>query len=183
MIINYLKLKGAKGFSQPDQNYPDEIFIDMKAFSPGQIAIVGSNGSGKTTALEALQPFSIMPSHPGKLASCFCLRNSLKEIEFTHGGDTYLSKAIIDGEKGNAKIFLYRNGTPINTDGGIKEYGKAVEAILGPEKLYFKSVFQSQKDAGFSGLTPGEKKDLFINQVRFMEGLQVFGILDILGLS
>lgn len=168
MKIKRLKLRGAIGL----RSYGEEIELNFEQFDQGALAIVGENGAGKSTILENLHPWPTLISRNGSLTHHFELRDSLKELEFEHGGHNYLSKVLIDGKNGKMEAYLYREKQPINdgglrqfeplNDGKIPSYKKEVDRLFGPPEIFFKSVFAGQNGEKISALTPGTKKEFFI---------------------
>ena len=59
MKLESLKLAGSKGIRAGMGL--EEINIDLTKLPPGLIAVVGPNGTGKTTILDNLQPYRMMP--------------------------------------------------------------------------------------------------------------------------
>jgi exonuclease SbcC len=152
-----LRIRGAIGLKP----YGDEVFIDFNKFDRGPIAIVGANGSGKTTILESLQPWPAMISRNGSLSKNYYLRDSLRELKFEYGGRTYTSKIVMDGEKNRIETYLYADDRPVN-DGKTPSYKARVNELFGDPSIFFKSVFNSQNGAKISALTAGNSKEFFI---------------------
>jgi exonuclease SbcC len=152
-----LRIRGAIGLKP----YGDEIFIDFDKFDRGPIAIVGANGSGKTTILESLQPWPAMISRNGSLSKNYYLRDSLRELKFEYGGRIYTSKIVMDGEKNRIETYLYADDKPVN-DGKSPSYRARVAELFGDPSIFFKSVFNSQNGAKISALTAGNSKEFFI---------------------
>ena len=138
----------------------DEISIDFTRFCPGLICLVGPNGSGKTSILDNIHPYVCLASRDGHLASHFYLADSHRDFTFEMGGARYRSLIMIDARTGKSEAYLYRNDHPLN-DGKIVSYKQAVESLLGPEELFFQSIFSGQGTAGFTDLTPAKRKELF----------------------
>jgi exonuclease SbcC len=138
----------------------EEISIDFTRFSPGLICLVGPNGSGKTSILENIHPYLCLASRDGHLASHFYLADSYRDFTFGMGGDRYRSLILIDARTGKNEAYLYVNDIPLN-DGKISSYKAALERLLGPEELFFQSIFSGQGTAGFADLTPAKRKELF----------------------
>ena len=62
----YLKLKGFKGVRSGSGK--DELEIDFSGRT-GLVGVAGPNGSGKTTVLDNLHPYRIMPYRAGNYSS------------------------------------------------------------------------------------------------------------------
>ena len=55
----------------------DEVTLDLSKLS-GLIALDGENGRGKSTLLESLSPYPVMPSRKGALQHQFFLKEKLR---------------------------------------------------------------------------------------------------------
>lgn len=155
-----IRLRGFKGFRAGLGL--DEVFIDFTKLPKGLIAIVGKNGMGKTSLLDNLHPFRIMPYKlreskewtPGGFSfydQCFG-RNAMKEYIFLIDGKSYKSVILIDAERRKQEAYLYRmdeDGTWMNYSDAVKDgktgaYDQAVEELVGSPSLFFSSAFRSQ---------------------------------------
>lgn len=154
-----LKLRGAIGVY--DGLGLDEIDLDFSKFEPGLIAIVGGNGSGKTTILENCHAYPQLASRDGALANHFRLRDSCRDFSFAMSGHVYRSNILIDAHTGKTEGYLYRDGQPL-TDGKISTYKAEVERLLGSPDLFFRSVFSAQNAESITNLTTGKRKELFL---------------------
>ena len=162
-----LRLRGAIGIR--DGLGLDEIEVSFAGLTPGLVAIVGKNGSGKTTILDNLHPYLELPSRDGSLANHFFLRDSYRELHFEVGGAFYRSEILIDARTGKVEAYLYHGSKPLN-DGRVSTYKPAIEKLLGSPEVFFNSVFVSQGSSGVTSLTPSKRKDLFFELL----GLQIY---------
>ena len=161
-----LKLRGAIGIWRGQ--HVDDIDLDLDAYEPGLIALVGSNGEGKTTLLENLHPYPHMLTRRGTLQSHFRLRDSWRELTFIDErfGHEYRALLQIDGAtKSGAVVYhLYRDGTPM-CNGRREDYEQAIEKLFGPVALFLRTAFAAERPTknspDLSAATPGEKKMLF----------------------
>jgi len=160
MVIQELKMRGFKGLA----GYPNgEIDINFSAFGDGLIALVGANGAGKTTVLEACHPYRELVSRSGSLTNHTFLKDSYRDLTFEFQGKTYRSLFLIDGESGSGKVeaYLYEDGTPLN-DGKCPSYDALVQKLFGPPEIFFGSVFTSQNCEKLSELPKGKRKEFFV---------------------
>lgn len=144
----------------------DDIFLDLTKLPPGLVAIVGANGSGKTTIMDNLHPYRLMPYKLRKAKdwspNAFSYYDqcdgteALKEFVFGMGEHTYRSLIMIDAERRKQECYLYRDTDgrwiPLN-DGKSKTYDAEIENICGSPSLFFTSVFRSQGAKNLSDYT------------------------------
>jgi exonuclease SbcC len=164
-----LKLRGAIGIF--DGIGQDEIDIDFRKFESGIVALVGPNGSGKTTILENLHPYLQLASRDGSLSNHFRLRDSFRDLTFELKGNIYRSHILIDSHTSKTEAYLYKNDQALN-DGKVNTYKIEIEKLLGTPELYFRSIFSCQNSESITSLTAGKRKDLFIELL----GLQKFDL-------
>jgi len=158
MIIKKLELRGAIGIQKGLKQ--EQIEIDFTKFNPGLVAIVGTNGSGKTTIMENMHPYRSIKSKPGSLKEHFYLKDSFRKLTFEYNGDTYISNILIDGLTGASEAYLYKNNRALN-DGKLTTYDEQIENLIGTEEMFFSSVFSAQKAKGIAELKQSERRDLF----------------------
>ena len=168
----YLKLRGFKGIRAGLGL--DEIELDLRNLPTGLISICGENGRGKTTLMDNLHPYRLMPyklkDSDGWSTRAFSYyrqtfgRDALKELIWQMGEITYRSVIMIDAEKGAQEAYLYQEdsaGTwhPYNTavkDGKTAPYDQAVEEICGTPSMFFTSVFRGQKAKELTAYSRGD---------------------------
>lgn len=154
-----LKLRGAVGIH--DGLGLDDISIDFGGFQSGLVALVGPNGSGKTTVLENLHPYLQLASREGSLSNHFRLRDSYRDFTFELAGHSYRSYILIDAKTAKTEAYLYRDGAPLN-DGKVNTYKAEIEKLLGSAELFFRSIFSCQNAESITSLTAGKRKELFM---------------------
>jgi len=158
----------------------DEISIDLESILEEShlVAIVGKNGTGKTTIMDNLHPYRIMPSRAnGYSSGSFSFYDNtydeaFKELEFSHEGKEYRSTLIIKGQnkaKSTQAYLLLKNNeewTPVCTSDGITSdgktvtYDKCIEYVLGTSEMFFTSAFSSQGKSPLSAYSNSDIKSL-----------------------
>jgi exonuclease SbcC len=167
-----LYLKGFKGIRAGMGI--DEVRIDFENIPDGLVVFSAPNGSGKTTILDNLHPFRILPYRTGNSyrPTAFSYYehvygDALKEFIFEMDGTRYRSLILIDTERKKQEAYLYRwageKWQPLpGIDGKLEQYDQAVESICGSPELFFTSIFRAQGAKALSDYARGDIKELFI---------------------
>lgn len=158
-----LTLKGFRGIR--DGLGLSELTLDLERLAGDAqlIAIVGPNGSGKTTVMDNLTPYNLLASRAAVGAlwgfsyyDHVYLPESMKDLVWAHGGRSYRSQIVIrlNGRR-KTEAFLHHldddgawrpvvleDGTL--SDGRIESYTACVEHICGSPETFFTSVFAPQ---------------------------------------
>jgi DNA repair protein SbcC/Rad50 len=143
------------------------------------VAIVGANGSGKSTIIENMHPYTVMPSRAGAdgLGSFsyydhVYLPESVKDLVWEHEQTRYRSQLVfrMNGKR-KTEAFLHalkagqwdpvRLGDGTLSDGKVDTYERCVDCILGSAETYFTSAFSAQGKRQLSAYRNGEIKTLF----------------------
>ena len=154
-----LTLKGFRGIR--DGLGRDEITLDLERLADGAnlIAIVGANGSGKSTIMDCLTPFMGLPSRVALAgAGGFSyydhvyLPESVKDLTWAHEGRCYRSQIVIrlNGRR-RTEAFLHtlddagcwrpvQLDDGMQSDGRVETYTRCVENICGSAETFFTSV-------------------------------------------
>jgi exonuclease SbcC len=137
----------------------DEINIDFRKTGAGLLGFVGPFGSGKSTVLANLHPYRSVPGHKGGFARQYRLKDSCRDLLYKIGDDEYRFLIEINATAARpfVKSTVYKNGEPLNLDGGEKSYNEQVEKLFGSEPLYFASAFMAQSPVSFSSMIPSER--------------------------
>lgn len=158
----------------------DTLTLDLEAIAGDAllVAIAGANGRGKTTLLENLTPYLVMPSRAGSdglgafsYYDHVYLPESQKELIWSHRGRRYKTQIVfrLNGKR-KTEAYLFEStgaawkpvtladGTPV--DGKVDTYERAVNEILGPPETFFTSVFSAQGKRPLSAYKNGEIKTL-----------------------
>lgn len=147
----------------------EEIFIDFTKLPEGLVAICGGNGMGKTTIMDNMHPFRIMPYKLRKAKTwspaafsyydhCYG-SDAVKEFIFDMGGKRYKTLILIDADKRKQEAYLYieegGQWKPLN-DGKTNTYDTSVEEVVGSPTLFFTSVFRAQGAKNLSEYSRGD---------------------------
>lgn len=176
-----LYLKGFAGIQAG--LHRDELRLDLSTLAENAklIAIVGSNGSGKSTIMDNLHPFRVMPSRcSGLSAGNFSYYDHLaatdatKELMWAHESVVYRSTLLFRNngtrktesylhskdDAGNWAHFVAGDGTV--SDGKTQTYDHCIETILGNSETFFTSVFNAQNRRPLTSYGQGEIKALMV---------------------
>jgi exonuclease SbcC len=180
MIPESLRLKGFAGIRAGLGL--DELVLDLVhlAGDAQLVAFSGPNGTGKTTVMDNLQPYRLLPSRASSFSPAgfsfyehLVLPECVKELVWRHSGRRYRSTLVfrMNGRrKTEAYLHAEENGQwaamklPDGTvsDGRAETYDGCVEALLGKPETFFTSVFAAQNRRPLASYTPGEVKGLMV---------------------
>jgi len=142
------------------------------------VALVGRNGAGKSTVIDNLHPYRIMPSRaPGLSVARFsyyehlCAPEALKELDWENEGVHYRSVLLMrtNGRR-STDAYLYRvvgaalepvrlaDGTVSN--GSAVVYDTLIEHLLGSAETFFTSAFSAQGRRLLATFSNAEAKGL-----------------------
>lgn len=128
------------------------------------VALVGKNGQGKTTILDNLHPYRLMPSRcKGLKPSSFSYWDEIaeplaqKQLDWSHDGVSYRSDLVFrtTGKTNSQQAFLHRwtgndwvplvlaDGT--TSDGSVATYDRCIESILGRPEVFFTTQFAAHR--------------------------------------
>src|ERR1700674_647564 len=173
-----LMLRGFRGIRDGLGRDVIELDFEQLAGDAKLVAMVGRNGRGKTTIMDNMTPFPIMPSRAGAdgLGSFsyydqVCLPESVKDLVWEHGGERYRSQLVfrLNGKKKTEAFLHIRRGDawqPVRlgdgtvSDGKVDTYVQCVERILGSAETFFTSVFAAQGRRQLSAYKNAEIKTL-----------------------
>lgn len=177
MIPHSLKLKNFTGIRAGLG--VDEIYIDLDAVAGDEslVALKGSNGKGKSTILDNLHPFRLMPSRATSYSprSFSYYDNTFddaeKVLEWSHDSERYRSTILIKGGGKSKKTEAYLHQrldewVPVSlpdgtsSDGKADTYDRCIEHILGTPDMFFTAVFAAQNRTPLSAYKNGEIKAL-----------------------
>ncbi len=183
-----LVLKGFRGIQ--DGLGRDVYELDLEGLGDARlVAIAGPNGKGKSTVLDNLHPFPILPSRATSYSvSAFSMYEhivapeALKELDWEHQGKTYRSSLLwrLSGKRKSSEAYLFEHQdgfgwTPVRiadgtvSDGKVDTYNRALASILGTPEMFFSSVFSAQGRRKLFEYKEGELKQLLVELLNLGE--------------
>jgi exonuclease SbcC len=152
------------------RRYADQVV----EFPDGLIGIVGENGAGKTTIIEAVA-WALYGQDAARTSKEFVKREGSPpdeicrvELEFELGGTTYKIVRDLRGTSLQTSAVLYKGGNPRPEAVTARQVTDRVRRILGLDmKSFFTSVFARQKELNsLSDATPGERRTRVLRMLR-----------------
>ncbi len=157
MRLRRITLRGVTRFTAAEP-----ITLDLKEPGAGLVALVGTNGAGKTTFLEATVAalYRSFPTRPGWYEQFFG-RDAFLEVDFVDGTDDIRVRTQVDAERRTTEQYIFVDGVSVTT-GRAKEAEAYIEHRFGSLELLLASVFAAQgKQGNFLLATKGQRKELF----------------------
>ena len=169
MRLKYARLKGYIGIYNGMDGLT-ELEIDFSKAKNKITIIAGKNGSGKSTLEKALA--TPLPDN----SSCFVPNmNGEKELHIIDDNNVYellmVSPVTSNGNRGQSKAFIKKNGNELNSTGNITSYKEIVftEFDLDPNFITLSRI--SGDDRGIADKSPSERKK-FVSSI--IESLEVY---------
>ncbi|MBS3912836.1 MAG: SMC family ATPase [Hydrogenophaga sp.] len=183
-----LTLTGFAGIASGRSKQTIEVDIDgMVPEHAKLVAIAGPNGTGKTTLIDNMHPYRIMPSRAnGGSVGSFSFYDhmvggeALKELIWEHAGVRYQSsirmRATAKTKRTEAYLLVINaDGTTsawsdpasgLQSDGKADTYDHCIESILGKPEVFFAAQFSAQGKTPISKMTASEVKKLLAQMLR-----------------
>ncbi|WP_140636920.1 AAA family ATPase [Methylibium rhizosphaerae] len=175
-----LTLKGFTGIR--DGLGRDELTLDFESLAAGAqlVALVGPNGSGKTTIIDNAQPYRLMPSRATSASvggfsyyDHLCAPEGCKDLEWMHEGRRFRSQLVFrmnGARRTEAFLHEWKDGrwVPVvmpdgtRSDGKTDTYDRCVDGLLGSPETFFTSAFHAQNRRQLSAYRPSEVKGLLV---------------------
>jgi exonuclease SbcC len=175
-----LNLKGFTGIR--DGLGRDELTLDLEALAAGAqlVALVGPNGTGKTTIIDNAHPYRLMPSRATSASvggfsyyDHLCAPEGGKDLEWMHEGRRFRSQLVFrmnGARRTEAFLHEWKDGrwAPVvmpdgtRSDGKTDTYDRCIEGLLGSPETFFTSAFHAQNRRQLSAYRPSEVKGLLV---------------------
>jgi exonuclease SbcC len=173
-----LKLKGFRGIL--DGMGRTEIDLDFASLAGDAplVALAGANGRGKTTIMDNMHPFPVMPSRAGadglgafSYYDQISLPESIKDLEWSYDGQIYRTQMVfrVNGKKKTEAYLHIQVGDtwkPVQlpdgtvSDGKVDNYLRCLEGVIGSQDTFFVSAFSAQGKRQLSAFKNAEIKSL-----------------------
>jgi DNA repair exonuclease SbcCD ATPase subunit len=147
MRLESIDLKGVLRF-------PNRIALDLSSLS-GLVAIVGANGEGKTSLLEAFPGtlYRQLPSRAERELFDYAHdRDSYLQASFTMGTRRFRARVALDAVSRKSEAVLLETlpdgSERVLSDGKVSTYDAAIKANLPPQSVLLASAFASQNRRG-----------------------------------
>jgi exonuclease SbcC len=156
--------------------FPNEVCVDFEALGEGLIAIVGENGTGKSTLIGSVFA-ALFRQLPGQKRSLYDFATHPQpeiDLSFSVNGARYRSLLKIDPKSRQMESYLFNgDGKPL-TNGKKEPFEELVRKCAGTPDFFLSSIFCSQKRTGnFLSLDRSERKELFIRELLGLDRLRV----------
>ncbi len=155
MIIRSLRLQNYRKYKDASMEFPDGLF-----------GIVGANGTGKTTLIEAIA-WSIYGAHASKTGQDLLKREQADpdsdcrvELEFSLGSDSYRVVRELRGRRNAPYAVVYVNNGSQPEIEGTQAVTHYLSKQIGMDYAsFFTSIFAKQKELdALSSLAPGARQ-------------------------
>jgi exonuclease SbcC len=164
----------------------ERITIDFEHETGGAalVALTGRNGRGKSTILDNMTPYPVMPSRAGadglgafSYYDEVYLPENHKELEWAMDGVRYRSAFVMRlAGKRRTEAYLHQLGehgwTPVRladgtvSDGKMETYSRCLEGVAGSAATFFSTAFSAQQRRQLSSYRNGEIKHLLADLLR-----------------
>lgn len=178
-----LLLTGFAGITSGLGKETIELDLTKIPSSSELIAIIAPNGTGKSTLMDNLHPYRVMPSRLNTSTSAptptsfsyydhISATSAVKDLYWEHAGKFYRSlvniTAIGKTQKQEAFLFVLEDGSYIpyvsklgvSSDGKAAVYDACVNEIMGPPEIFFMAGFSAQGKRSVSSMKAPEIKEI-----------------------
>lgn len=140
-----------------------ELRLDVAALPRGVVALVGPNGIGKSSFVEATIPGALFREFPtrGSFSALAVASDAFVETVVEHGG----RRLRIRQEDGAARVEDVETGAPLLRSAGVREFDAWAAKELPNPDLFLAADFVAQRSAGLLDLTTGERKSVILSAI------------------
>jgi len=140
MRLHHLRLRGIT------EAFPNEICVDFDSLGEGLIAIVGENGTGKSTLIGSVFA-TLFRQLPGQKRSLYDFATHPQpeiDLTFSVNGARYRSLLKIDPKSRQMESYLFNGeGKPL-TNGKKEPYEELVRKCAGTTDFFLSSIISCQ---------------------------------------
>ena len=145
-----------------------EISLDFTKCKNHICLFIGENGSGKTSILSQLQPFSNLGNLDIRNDQPLILKNKegYKEIHIRKKNDYYIIRHFYSPKKEGShsvKSYIMKNDEELNSNGNVTSFKEIVKLELHIEPDYLKLIRLGSNVKSLIGLTETERKTFMSN--------------------
>lgn len=174
--MKILKLKLKNFASIYNAMEAKEITIDFTQSKNKICLLIGKNGSGKTSILSMLTPFSDLGNLDVRNNQSLILKDKegYKEIHIEKNGSIYIIKHIYSPHKDKShslKSYIEKDGVELNINGNVRSFLEVVKNELYIEPEYLKLIRLGSNVTNIIGLSETERKN-FMSKI--MSNIDVF---------
>ena len=145
----------------------DKVEIDFTKCRNNIVVISGINGCGKSTLMNALNPF---PDSSNAFAPNM---NGEKLLSILNNGDTYniriVSPVDNSGNRKQTKAFISKNGLELNSTGNVTSYKDVIFSEFELDSNYISLSQLSGTNRGLADKKPAERKKFVSNIIDNLE--------------
>ena len=145
----------------------DKVEIDFTKCRNNIVVISGINGCGKSTLMNALNPF---PDSSNAFAPNM---NGEKLLSILNNGDTYniriVSPVDNNGNRKQTKAFISKNGLELNSTGNVTSYKDVIFSEFELDSNYISLSQLSGTNRGLADKKPAERKKFVSNIIDNLE--------------
>jgi len=144
--------------------FASEVTLDLAAIDGDLVAITGSNGEGKSLALElwAGAMYRETPTHGG-LGALVRDDTSTAYVEAKiDAGEVWTIRQTVKASGGGETLLLDPSGADALRSTKVTDYDRWAEKKLPPAGLFFASQFCAQQAGGIASMSASQRKDLVL---------------------
>jgi len=154
----------------------NKLFIDFSKSENKICILIGPNGSGKTSILSMLHPFSDVGNLDVRSSTNLILsdKDGFKEITIQKDDDIYIINHFYTHHKDknhSVKSYIKKNGVELNVNGNVTSFKEYVKEELSLDSDYLKLIRLGSNVTSLIDLTPTERKN-FMGKI--MDDIGIF---------